>query len=51
MKQKSIALSSRLWSELSDEAGRLGIGLAEYIRRVLDAARHIRRHLVDGSGE
>lgn len=48
MQQKSIALTSRLWAELRSESSKLGIGMAEYIRRILDAARAIRKQLVDG---
>lgn len=51
MEQKSIGLSSRQWQELAAEARRLGISMGEYIRRVLDAARPVRRRLVEGDGE
>jgi hypothetical protein len=51
MEQKSIALTSQLWSELREEASRLGVSLGEYLRRVLHQAKGTRRRVVEGKDE
>lgn len=47
MQQKSIALTGRLWKELREEANLLGVSLGEYLRRVLAAAKDVRRRIVE----
>lgn len=46
LKQRSIALKPKQWDELGKEAARSGIGLAEYLRQLLDRVRDQRDQLV-----
>jgi hypothetical protein len=46
MRQRSVSLAGRQWEAVESEASRCGIGISEYLRRLLDHALEVRRQVV-----